>query len=177
MPSLCAVYRRRLQQGGAVAKHGRSGLVWPGRQETGSAGLAPRPQAEIRIGREQLDLAQIAQQAQVTQDLIYGLPKEDVFRIIEMLVLGIVAVMVILLVIRPLLARALEDSGTVAKDEADRVTCRGCRFWQRDKTHAHEGECRKHAPGPSDARADASMWPRTGGEDWCGDAQPLKPAE
>ncbi|CAK0767135.1 Flagellar M-ring protein [Azospirillaceae bacterium] len=39
---------------------------------------------------------------------IFGLPKEDVMRIAEMLVLAIVAILVILLVVRPLINRALE---------------------------------------------------------------------
>ncbi len=41
---------------------------------------------------------------------ILGMPRDDLFRIAEMLVLGVVAVLVILLVIRPLLTRVLEGS-------------------------------------------------------------------
>jgi len=39
---------------------------------------------------------------------LFGLPKQDVFRIAETVVLAIVAILVILLVIRPLVARALD---------------------------------------------------------------------
>lgn len=46
-------------------------------------------------------------------DLLFGLPKEDLFRIAEMLVLGIVAVLVILLVVRPLITRAFERPAEV----------------------------------------------------------------
>ena len=42
-------------------------------------------------------------------DRILGLPKEDLYRILEFLILGIVVVLVILLVVRPLIARALES--------------------------------------------------------------------
>ena len=41
---------------------------------------------------------------------LLGMPRDDLFRIAEMLVLGVVAVLVILLVIRPLLTRVLEGS-------------------------------------------------------------------
>ncbi|MEM7525097.1 MAG: flagellar basal-body MS-ring/collar protein FliF [Pseudomonadota bacterium] len=42
-------------------------------------------------------------------DTILGMPKEDLFRILEFLVLGVVVVLVILLVVRPLIARALDQ--------------------------------------------------------------------
>ncbi len=42
------------------------------------------------------------------QDMLLGMPKEDLFRIAEMLILGIVAILVILLVVRPLITRAFE---------------------------------------------------------------------
>jgi len=48
-----------------------------------------------------------------SQDLLFGLPKEDLFRIAEMLILGIVAVLVILLVVRPLITRAFERPAEV----------------------------------------------------------------
>jgi flagellar M-ring protein FliF len=48
--------------------------------------------------------------------------KEDLFRIAEMVVLAIVAILVILLVIRPLMARAFERSdGGAGEDEAERL--------------------------------------------------------
>jgi flagellar M-ring protein FliF len=43
-------------------------------------------------------------------ETLFGLPKQDVFRIAETVVLAIVAILVILLVIRPLVARALDRS-------------------------------------------------------------------
>jgi flagellar M-ring protein FliF len=43
-----------------------------------------------------------------TEDMLFGIPKQDVFRIAETVVLAIVAILVILLVIRPLVARALD---------------------------------------------------------------------
>lgn len=42
------------------------------------------------------------------QDLIFGLPKEDLLKIAEIFVLGILAILVILLVVRPLVSRAFE---------------------------------------------------------------------
>lgn len=47
-------------------------------------------------------------------DLFLGLEKNDLLRVAEMLVLGIVALLVILLVIRPLISRAFEMSSTAA---------------------------------------------------------------
>lgn len=52
-------------------------------------------------------------------ETLFGIPRDDVFRIIEMVVLAIVAVLVILLVVRPLLARVLESSGK--EEEADQA--------------------------------------------------------
>ncbi|MEM6492194.1 MAG: flagellar basal-body MS-ring/collar protein FliF, partial [Pseudomonadota bacterium] len=51
------------------------------------------------------------------EDTILGMPKEDLYRILEFLILGIVVVLVILLVVRPLIARAL-DQGDDAEDGA-----------------------------------------------------------
>lgn len=42
------------------------------------------------------------------EELLFGLPRDDVFRIVEITTLGIVAILIILLVIRPLLARAFD---------------------------------------------------------------------
>lgn len=42
------------------------------------------------------------------EELLFGLPRDDVFRIAEIATLGIVAILIILLVIRPLLARAFD---------------------------------------------------------------------
>lgn len=53
---------------------------------------------------------------------ILGMAREDVFRIAEMVVLAVVAVLVILLVIRPLMARAFERAQEVSpEDEAERL--------------------------------------------------------
>ena len=41
-------------------------------------------------------------------ETILGMPKEDLFRLAEMLILGVVAILVILLVVRPLITRAFE---------------------------------------------------------------------
>jgi flagellar M-ring protein FliF len=45
-------------------------------------------------------------------DQIAGLPKADVMRLAEMLIMGILAILVILLVVRPLMKRMLESTGT-----------------------------------------------------------------
>ncbi|QQP88856.1 flagellar M-ring protein FliF [Skermanella sp. TT6] len=51
-----------------------------------------------------------------------GMAKEDLFRIAEMIVLAIVAILVILLVIRPLMAKAFERSDdSAAEEEAERL--------------------------------------------------------
>jgi flagellar M-ring protein FliF len=52
------------------------------------------------------------------ENLFMGMTKDDIFRIAEMVVLGIVAVLVILLVIRPLISRAF-DRGASAEDEGE----------------------------------------------------------
>jgi flagellar M-ring protein FliF len=44
-------------------------------------------------------------------DMMFGFPKEDLFRLIEIVVLAIVGVLVLLLVVRPLLRRAMESTG------------------------------------------------------------------
>ena len=43
------------------------------------------------------------------EDTILGMPKEDVYRILEFLILAVVVILVLLLVVRPLIARALES--------------------------------------------------------------------
>lgn len=58
---------------------------------------------------------------QKPEDLFMGLGKDDVFRIAEMVVLGIVAVLIILLVIRPLISRAFERADMQEEDEMDRL--------------------------------------------------------
>ncbi|MBI1273292.1 MAG: flagellar M-ring protein FliF [Alphaproteobacteria bacterium] len=45
-------------------------------------------------------------------DMMFGFPKEDLFRLIEIVVLAIVGVLVLLLVVRPLLRRAMESAGS-----------------------------------------------------------------
>ncbi|MDE1147586.1 MAG: flagellar basal-body MS-ring/collar protein FliF [Azospirillaceae bacterium] len=54
----------------------------------------------------------------IKEETLFGLPKADVFRIAETLVLAIVAILVILLVIRPLVARALDRTPQL-EDEPD----------------------------------------------------------
>jgi len=56
----------------------------------------------------------------LAEDTILGIPKQDVFRIAEMLILGIVAVLVILLVVRPLISRAFERPQET-EDDVDRL--------------------------------------------------------
>lgn len=53
-------------------------------------------------------------------DTILGIPKQDVFRMAEMLILGIVAILIILLVVRPLISRAFERPQE-AEDDVDRL--------------------------------------------------------
>jgi flagellar M-ring protein FliF len=54
-------------------------------------------------------------------DGLFGLGKEDLFRIAEMLIMAIVAVLVILLVIRPLMARMFERASAAEEEEAARM--------------------------------------------------------
>ncbi len=53
-------------------------------------------------------------------DLLLGMAREDLFRIAEMLILGIVAILVILLVVRPLISRAFERSSE-SEDDMDKL--------------------------------------------------------
>ncbi|WP_029007110.1 flagellar basal-body MS-ring/collar protein FliF [Azospirillum halopraeferens] len=55
------------------------------------------------------------------EELFMGLTKDDLFRIAEMVVLGIVAVLIILLVIRPLITRAFEKAEAEDEDEMDKL--------------------------------------------------------
>ena len=54
-------------------------------------------------------------------DQFFGLSKNDLLRVAEMLVLGIVALLVILLVIRPLISRAFEATTAAAQAESERL--------------------------------------------------------
>ena len=54
-------------------------------------------------------------------DQFFGLSKNDLLRVAEMLVLGIVALLVILLVIRPLISRAFEANTAAAQAESERL--------------------------------------------------------
>ncbi|CBS89482.1 flagellar basal-body MS-ring/collar protein FliF [Azospirillum lipoferum] len=58
---------------------------------------------------------------QKPEELFLGMTKDDLFRIAEMVVLGIVAVLIILLVIRPLISRAFEKAEMQEEDEMDRL--------------------------------------------------------
>ena len=58
-------------------------------------------------------------------ELFFGFDKNDVLRMAEILVLSIVAVLVILLVVRPLLARAFEALPTVARAAEARLLAGG----------------------------------------------------
>lgn len=55
------------------------------------------------------------------QEVFLGMTKDDLFRIAEMVVLGIVAVLIILLVIRPLISRAFERAEVEEDEEMDRL--------------------------------------------------------
>jgi len=55
------------------------------------------------------------------EEIFMGMSKDDIFRIAEMVVLGIVAVLVILLVIRPLITRAFEKADAQEDDEMDKL--------------------------------------------------------
>ncbi|WP_207455110.1 flagellar basal-body MS-ring/collar protein FliF [Azospirillum sp. SYSU D00513] len=54
-------------------------------------------------------------------ELILGMQREDLMHIAEMLVLGIVAILIILLVIRPLITRAFEKAEEQEEDDMDRL--------------------------------------------------------
>lgn len=58
---------------------------------------------------------------QKPEELFLGMTKDDLFRIAEMVVLGIVAVLIILLVIRPLITRAFEKADQQEEDDMDRL--------------------------------------------------------
>jgi flagellar M-ring protein FliF len=63
-----------------------------------------------------------AEFADGSEAIFLGMAKDDLFRIAEMVVLAIVAILVILLVIRPLMARAFErNDGAAGEDEAERL--------------------------------------------------------
>lgn len=55
------------------------------------------------------------------EELFMGLTKDDIFRIAEMVILGIVAVLVILLVVRPLISRAFDKAEAVEEEDMDRL--------------------------------------------------------
>jgi len=55
------------------------------------------------------------------EEVFLGMNKDDLFRIAEMVVLGIVAVLIILLVIRPLITRAFEKADAQDDDEMDKL--------------------------------------------------------
>ena len=55
-----------------------------------------------------------------TQGTLFGLAKSDLMRIAEILVLGVVAILVLLLIVRPLVGRLIE--GPVAEDGPGRLT-------------------------------------------------------
>lgn len=57
-------------------------------------------------------------------ETIFGLPRQDIFRIAETVVLAIVAILVILLVIRPLVARALDRTPQL-EEEPDLLADQG----------------------------------------------------
>ena len=59
-----------------------------------------------------------------TGPLFLGLTREDIFGLVEMLVLGVVAILVILLVIRPLLTRVLDGNKVeiTAEDSGELIT-------------------------------------------------------
>ncbi|MFY9288561.1 MAG: flagellar basal-body MS-ring/collar protein FliF [Alphaproteobacteria bacterium] len=50
-------------------------------------------------------------------DLLMGVPKADLFRALETLILSIIGLLVVLLVVRPILKRVLDTAGTVAGDQ------------------------------------------------------------
>jgi len=52
-----------------------------------------------------------------SETLIFGFPQKEIMRIVELVVLGIVAILVLLLVVRPLVARVLEASEEVEQSE------------------------------------------------------------
>lgn len=58
---------------------------------------------------------------QKPEELFLGMTKDDLFRIAEMVVLGIVAVLIILLVIRPLITRAFDRADQQEEDEMDKL--------------------------------------------------------
>ena len=60
-----------------------------------------------------------AEFADGSEAIFLGMAKEDLFRIAEMVVLAIVAILVILLVVRPLMARAFERSQESSGDDDD----------------------------------------------------------
>jgi len=53
--------------------------------------------------------------------------------------------------------------------------CNGCRYWYKQEETDIRGYCRRHAPKPATQSPLAEstnldgVWPRTSGEDWCGE--------
>jgi len=50
-----------------------------------------------------------------SETLVFGFPQKEIMRIVELVVLGVVAILVLLLVVRPLVARLLDGSETVTE--------------------------------------------------------------
>ena len=106
--------------------------------------------------------------------LVFGLTKQDLLAIAEILVLSIVAILTIVLVVRPLLKAAFtalraSTSSTPSTGPRTRLPledriCRNCVYWRRSRDA--RGHCRRHAPvvGP-----DGALWPPTAETDGCGE--------
>lgn len=53
-------------------------------------------------------------------------------------------------------------------ERTDGVWCNVCRFWNANRGMVSDGQCRRHPPVVL-AGATRSLWPKTKGDDWCGD--------
>lgn len=78
----------------------------------GAIGFNPNREDNIQVVNLPFFETQLEQ---TPEERILGMKKEDLYRILEFLILGVVVVLVILLVVRPLIARAL-DSGEGDED-------------------------------------------------------------
>jgi hypothetical protein len=62
-------------------------------------------------------------------------------------------------------------------------TCENCRYFSADSSNGERGDCRRHAPHPSNVRvrrmdADGtplfeSWWPAMNYDDWCGEFEEI----
>lgn len=63
-----------------------------------------------------------------TSDLMMGVPKSEIFHIVETLILAVIGLLVVLLVVRPILRKILESAASVAGGEAPGLLAAGAGY-------------------------------------------------